>query len=116
MAKVTLQLTLLNPQPTLVAAGTPQQLASVESLYLHIQAPPGNTGNVYIADSSANILAGNCHILGPGESMQIGTDDSAADEDKVILDSSDLWFDGSSTGDKLVVAYLNFKSISYTNA
>lgn len=116
MAKITLQLTLMNPQPTLVSAGTPQQLASVESLYLHIQAPPTNTGNVYIGDTSANILAGNCHILGPGESMQIGTDDSAADEDKVILDSSDLWFDGSSTGDKLVVAYLNFKSISYNNA
>lgn len=116
MAKITLKTTYLNPQPVLIAAGTPQLITAApgtETLYAHIQAPASNAGNVYIADSAANILAGNCTVLGPGEILDIGTDDTAADEDCVKLNLSDLFWDGANTGDKLVVAYLEFKTINY---
>lgn len=115
MAKVVLKLVYLNPQPVLVSAGTPQALdaSGIETLYVHIQAPSANAGSMYIADTDANIAAGNHTSLGPGESMQVGTEDTAGDEDKVCLLLSSLRFDGSNTGDKLVVSYLDFQSIDY---
>lgn len=105
----------MNPQPVLVAAGTPQLIdaSATETLYVRIEAPETNAGNILIGDTEANILAGNCTILGPGEALELGTEDSAADEDCVKLSLADLYFDGTQTGDKLVVAYLGFKSINY---
>jgi len=68
---------------------------------------------MYVGDSSANILAGNYHTLRPGEAFEFSLDDSGADEDRVFMDLSELWFDGQNTSDKLVISYLNEEYVKY---
>lgn len=115
MAKIKFGLTYLNPQPTLTTAGTPVPLSSgsIEARYIYIEAPETNAGNVYIGDTQANIVAGNCTTLGPGEAFYIGAEDSGADEDQVFVDVSELLFDGVNNGDKVVVSYLMPTEVRY---
>ena len=77
------------------------------------QAPPTNSGNIYISESSAQSLAGNRITLQPGDSLEIELDDSDADEDCVYALLSDFWFDGTVTNDDLVVTYAEQQSVDY---
>lgn len=78
-----------------------------------IEAVASNIANIYFGDSAANIAAGNCYTLAPGDSVSMSLDDSAADEDRIFLDLQDLWFDGVNTGDKLIVNYLVEEYVEY---
>lgn len=72
-----------------------------------------NSGNVYIGDSSAGILAGTYHNLRPGEAHEYQLDDNGADDTLVYMDLSDLWIDGATNGDKVQISYLAEISVNY---
>lgn len=77
------------------------------------EAPPSNVGNIYVSESLAQMAAGNRLTLQPGQSIEVEIDDTDADEDLVFIDLRDLYMDGSSASDQLVVAYLVEQSIDY---
>lgn len=92
-------------QPTLVASGTPQQVAEVQTITRSwlIEAYNGNTGNVYISGSEATATSTTGHRLAPGEAIEYVRDNFEIID--VYTDLSDVWFDGDTAGNKLIVSY-----------
>ena len=99
-------LNFLNPQPSLTSAGTGQRLVGADLTVksFTIEAPASNTGSVYIGVSDATAKVGVGHDLGPGDIMVV-TGDSYA-QGAVYVNLFDYYFDGATTGNKLVVSYL----------
>lgn len=89
-------------------AGTPIQLRSatakvwVQSVL--IEALPDNTGDIYIANSSANASGSARHTLEPGDTLKIEGIERAGT--KSLIDLSTLWFDGATSGDDIVYSYV----------
>lgn len=97
---------VLSPQPTLASAGTAQAItsSSKEVREATIYAADTNTGNVYIGMDNTTAKNGVGIVLAGGESMDIrGTDVGGTQE---MVDLSSIFFDGGTTGNKLVVLYL----------
>lgn len=78
-----------------------------------IEAPLSNTGYIYIAGDEDSASDGNGHRLGAGECLEIQADSIATDGDHSWLDLYELWWDGDTTGNKLVVSYLKQVSFEY---
>ena len=99
-------LNFLNPQPVLASAGTAQRLVGSDLTVksFTIEAPAANTGSVYIGISDASAKVGAGHDLGPGDVMTISGDLYA--QGQIYLNIYDFYFDGATTGNKLVVSYL----------
>ena len=76
-----------------------------------IQADPENAGYVYVGDSS--VAAGQCIKLQAASGIDLNADDDAADEDTVVIDLSDLWIDGDTSGDKVNISVIDEISTSY---
>lgn len=113
MAKMVMQMVSL-PDVTLALAGTRQRLnvASLEVDNITIQWHPGNTGDIYIGDSS--VAAGRGFLLSASNPiLSITTDDTQADEDIVVMDLRDIWIDGSVNNDKVKLGYMVLASKTY---
>lgn len=96
-------------QPTLASAGTPQRV-SINDIWVRsflVQGAAGNTGDMYLSDSESNASTTNRVALCPGSILHFNADNWGATDSMINL--KDLWFDGATTGDKLVVMYLQDK-------
>lgn len=105
MATIKQKLKILSPQPSLTSAGTPQLVSTsklVVSSYL-IEAQKGNSGYVYIGDSIANTTSTKGVALAPGDRLEVGADNY--EHRKAYFDLNEVYFDGDTTGNKLVVSY-----------
>ena len=80
----------------ITAAGTPEQLTDYfipSDLELVIAARRLNTGNMYLADSSANaLLTGSRKVLVPSQSTTLQIDRT-----------NKVWFDGDNSSDRIEV-------------
>ena len=80
----------------ITAAGTPEQLTQYfipSDLEVVIVARRSNSGNMYLADSSANaLLTASRKVLIPGQSTTMQVDDT-----------NKIWFDGDNPNDRLEV-------------
>ncbi len=76
-----------------------------------LQALTGNTGNVFIGDSTVAAAVGM--QLAPGQSLTLAPDQNLGDEDKVYLDLADLWFDTATNANKVNVLVVDVTSVSY---
>lgn len=96
-----------------MTAGSPLALSasSRTATSVIIQADPDNVGNVYVGD--VGVTGTNCFKLKPGAALEINADDSAADEDIVVVDLMDIFVDGSITGDKVNVVFCDEVSVEY---
>lgn len=96
----------LSTQPTLTAAGTAQQITTstktVRSVLIY--AAKNNTGAVYIGPDNTNAKIGTGINLDPGKSVTFRGDDINGTPQMIQLSS--IYFDGATTGNKLVVFYL----------
>lgn len=103
----TLSLKVLS-QPSLTSAGTAQSIAPGSTIIARsvmIYAAKNNTGAVYIGNSDATAKVGTGINLSPGEGYPISGDSKNGTEDGILLSS--IYFDGATTGNKLVVHYLD---------
>lgn len=106
MATIKQKLKILATQPVLTSAGTPQLITSISTVvssYM-IEAVSTNTGSVYIGDSVANTTSTKAHKLVPGDILEVIADNY--EHRKCYLDLADIYFDGDTTGNKIVVSYL----------
>jgi len=104
MSKQSQILTTVSPQPILTLAGTPERLSAsriVRSVI--IEASKGNTDDMFIASTEANATSTNRHILEPGDLIVFEPDEFGNLDAQ--MDLRDLWFNGVTTGDKLVVSF-----------
>ena len=69
-----------------------------------IEAQAGNSGSVYIADSAANCTTTKAHKLVPGAILEVIADNYELR--KCYFNLNDVFFDGDTTGNKLIVSYL----------
>jgi uncharacterized protein with LGFP repeats len=104
---LSVNLKTLSPQPTLVAAGTAQQITTDELTVksVIIYAADTNTGAVYISTDDTNAKNGKGISLSPGQGYGIQGDRQSGTHQMVKLSS--IYFDGATTGNKLVVQYLD---------
>lgn len=79
-------------------AATPTARAASSVL---IQAEFGNTGTIYIGDSTVTTTTG--FALCPGDSMEISGDNRTFGQDEVIV--NDLFVNADSAGDKVRVGF-----------
>ena len=94
--------TILATQPDVTSAGTPERIIATD-LWVEeclIEAPATNTGVIYI--NSSNATGTNRHTLQPGQFMTISTSSRAA----ATFNLKEIWFDGATSADKIVVSYL----------
>jgi len=100
------QFKIMATQPSLTLAGTPQRISSVDLWVTscEIQAQFGNTGRCYIADSSANCTSTKARALAAEASFTLVGDMFSGRN--VLFNLKEIWFDGVTTGNKLVVSYL----------
>lgn len=104
------KLTTLTTVPSLDAAGTAEQVVATSTLGFSaiIQALESNVGNVYIAGQEDEATSAKGHALAPGEVLRISPDKD--DESKQhMIDLSDLWWDGDTAANKLIVSYMALK-------
>ena len=96
----------LSPQPTLSSAVTAQQIttSTLEVRSVIIYAADTNTGAVYIGTSNASSKYGTGVSLSPGNGYEIEGDYINGTPEMISLSS--IYFDGETTGNKLVVQYL----------
>lgn len=96
----------LDPQPVLISAGSGQRLVGADLTVksFTIEAASNNTGSVYIGNSDDTAKLGKGHELGPGDALTWSGDSYA--QGQVYLNIHDYFFDGATTGNKLIVSYL----------
>lgn len=96
-----------------VTAGVPLQLSAVslKAQEVLIQADPLNNGVVYIGDAS--VTATQSIKLNADRAMSVQADDTSADEDMCFVDLSEIYIDGSITGDKVNVMILQLQEVQY---
>lgn len=106
MAETRQPLRTISPQLSILA-GTPFRL-SATNLYVKsvtIESAEGNTGFIYVADSEAKATTTNRHVLySEGDLFIIQA--SVWGNLHAQLNLKDIWIDGSVTGDKIVVSYI----------
>lgn len=88
---------------TVAAAGTAVALGSIECFSFVVQAETGNTGNVFIGDSTVDSTTGI--ILTPGSSINIGGDMMGQAGD-FELSLANFYVDAATNGDKVRVFVL----------
>jgi hypothetical protein len=90
---------------SLTSAGTAQEISSskLEVRSAIIFAASTNTGRIYIGDSDANSKAGTGFELDPDESYVLDGDKFGGD--KHAFDLNQFFFDGATTGNKVIVHY-----------
>ena len=105
MSKQQQKLTILAPQPVLGSAGTPQRLSTVDRIVraVVIEAPKGNTGDMFLADTEARATTTNRHTLVRGTLFVLSGDQYGNLDAQLNL--RDVWFNGAKDGDLLVVSY-----------
>ena len=91
---------------TITAAGTPERISTTDIFCTSvlIEAATANTGNMYVATTEALASSVNRHVLAATDTLAAQID-RWADLDQVI-NLKDLWFDGATTGERLVVTYM----------
>lgn len=92
-------------QQTLTLAGTRQQITSAQTIAYSvlITATSTNAGNVYVGNVSVS-STNSAIVLAAGKSFQFGPIINAgAGAEKIDL--SKIYWDGSSTGDKISISY-----------
>lgn len=92
-------------QPSLTSAGTAQAItAGTETARsIIIYASKSNTGAVYIGSSDASSKLATGINLAPGEAYAFDGDN--ANGTMKMIQLSSIFFDGATTGNKLVVQY-----------
>lgn len=110
MVNPLLEFKLLGVQ-TLTLAGTAQRVSlselNVEAVFIH--AEQTNQGTLYIGDSSVDSVNGI--PLRPGRQFRAGSDRSHGATSDIDLKS--IYFNGTDTGDKIRVLYLQRNSTSF---
>lgn len=103
---ISVDLKTLAIQPTLAAAGTAQAITALEIRVKSVIliASKSNTGAVYIGSDNTSAKVGSGVSLDPGEGYVIEGDRQSGTSQMVNLSS--IFFDGATTGNKLVVQYL----------
>lgn len=92
-------------QGTVVSGvAVPVAAVSQKISWVLIEADTANTGTVYIGES--DVAAAKCLTLAPGQSLEISLDGNRADKDLPYIDLSEIYFDGTVTGDKINVAFI----------
>lgn len=93
-------------QPVLTTAGTAQQIttSTIQARSVVIYAAKTNAGAVYIGVDNASAKIGTGINLAAGESYTLEGDKQNGIPSMILLSS--IYFDGATTGDKLVVQYL----------
>ena len=71
-----------------------------------IEGALANDGKMFVSSSEALASTVNRHSLASEESHIIGSSPFAALDAR--LDLRDIWFDGETSGEKLVVSYIQF--------
>jgi hypothetical protein len=91
--------------PISVTSGTPIQLPAAPShcLGVLLQAPAGNTGKVYVGDSSVSKTTPRGYELSPGQSFGVEGFDSYGSQSLML---QDFWVDGTVTNDRVLVTYI----------
>jgi len=101
-------------QKTITTAGTRVQCnsgTSRQATTVILQALTGNSGNVFVGDSTVAAAAGI--QLAPGASITLNADEDLENEDKTYIDLADLWFDTATNGNKINVLVVDVISIAY---
>jgi hypothetical protein len=80
---------------------------------VQIEAASTNTGLCFISDSVANMTAGIKSQLPPGAAVGYNVENDPENEDHTYLSLQDLFFDGNTVGDYLIVNYLEQVSVVY---
>ena len=93
---------------TVAAAGTAVTVSAINRAVssVIIQAEDGNTGNIFVGDSTVD--SSNGIILTPGEATEISGDDRRSGLDELIL--SDVFVDAATNGDAVRVAFFARRS------
>lgn len=101
---ISCSLTTLDPQPTLTSAGTGQAIDDSDIMVLSafIYAADTNTGAVYIGTSDATAKNGTGISLSAGNGINYTSEVNGI---RVPFKLSSIFFDGATTGNKLVVQY-----------
>ena len=98
---------LKNKVVTVATAGTPVQVfptaASGRIVYLNIQAPAANTGSIFVGPASATTSASLAFGIAKGADKDFRADG-------LLLDTSALWVDAATSGDKAVITYLEISN------
>jgi len=76
-----------------------------------IQAATGNTGNIYLGDSSVDST--HCHQLAPGASITLNADQDMENEDKTYLDLADMYVDTATNGNDVNISVVDLVSVAY---
>lgn len=101
-------------QLTVATAGTRVQANSGTSRHattVIIQALTGNTGNVYVGDSTVASTLGLA--LAPGASITLNADQDLENEDKTYIDVADIWVDSATNANKVNILVVDVVSVSY---
>lgn len=97
----------LDPQPTLTTAGTAQQFTSDELwVTSFVIKNPSASDNIYIADSSSNASGTNRETIAAGDKLCVEADKWG--NLNAYFDLSELWFDGDSNGQTVVLYYQDY--------
>lgn len=113
MARIELGFNTLSKIPV-VTPGTPVPLSATPLLVLNatVQWNPSNSGKIYIG--SSDVAADKCLTLdGSTPVLTLEAEDSAADEDRVVLDLSKIYIDAAVAGESVLVAYTTTTSVAY---
>lgn len=92
------------------SAGTAEQLSasSVYARSVTVTSHPDNSGRIWVGDSDVAVNRGV--PIEPGEDVVI-TPEHLGLNREALLDISDLYFDGATTGDDALVTYIVDKSV-----
>lgn len=107
MAETRQPLRTLSPQLIISAPGTPFRLSSVDLFVksVAIESAEGNVGKIYISDTEANATTLNRHVLYE-EGAMFNVSASAWGNLHAQINLKEIWIDGSQSGDRLVVSYI----------
>jgi hypothetical protein len=89
-----------------VVAGVAAPLSAISQKvsWVLIEADTGNSGTVYIGED--DVAANKCMTLAAGQSLEISLEGNRADKDLPYLDLTEIWADGTVSGDKINVSFL----------
>lgn len=89
-------------------SGSPQQVSSASAVlwvgYIEFHAPDANSGNIYIADSSANATSTAGLTLAPGETYRMQGNLLPSGR-RATIKAQNYYWGGATSGDDLVYIY-----------
>lgn len=74
-----------------------------------LQAANGNTGVIYIGDST--VVAAKCWELSKGSAIVLNVDDFTDNQADAFIDLADLYADAATSGDKVNIIELQIVSV-----